>query len=347
MFAATAVIPQGMHDSTPNVAAGDNSTGLFGQGFSASQHGTNNSEIGNLDVFGGAAVPDFNMSFEEDVPIRERACSWDLAMDQDVDPASDPMTPAISSHSHPLPSIPGTVGLQGPPLRNNFNFASSGGDGDNEPPIFDDNLQFVDPMPTDYIGDGRESDDSYDISNGIATRYTRYRHHNFNLRNSGMQLEGQYGPGIEEPKKKRKVKVRQKCPKAAHALGSDMSLSKKRGRKPGKISGTGKHESRKFDAQMRPRIKGRFVSRKMYQDLYGDGDGEGEDGEDGENENKSEGENEEGDTTGPSSNSSSSSLDTDGIQSNTSTDVEEQSSESKDESSISEDKDAGAADTAE
>ena len=38
-----------------------------------------------------------------------------------------------------------------------------------------------------------------------------------------MQLEGQYGPGIEEPKKKRKAKARQKSPKVSHA-SSDMSL---------------------------------------------------------------------------------------------------------------------------
>ena len=145
------------------------------------------------------------MTFDEDVPIRERACSWDLAMDHDVDPANDPMTPAIGSHSHVLPSIPVVVG-QSNSSRGTFNHFQPDGVGDNEPPIFDDNLQFVDPIPVEpYLhNDGRESDDSYDISSGIPPRYPRYRHHGFNLRNSGMQLEGQFGPGFEEPKKRGK-----------------------------------------------------------------------------------------------------------------------------------------------
>ena len=39
-------------------------------------------------------VADFNMAFEEDMPIRDRACSWDLAMDHDTESAAVPMTPA-------------------------------------------------------------------------------------------------------------------------------------------------------------------------------------------------------------------------------------------------------------
>lgn len=297
---------------------GENGQALFGAGSSTSAAATGMAE-GNLDVFASSGVHDFNMAFDEDVPIRERACSWDLAMDHDVDPANDPMTPAISSHNHALPPIPAAVGQYGAgAARGNFSSFPTAGEGDNEPPIFDDNLHFVDPIPGDpylHHNDGG-SDDSYDISNGMAARYNRNRAHGFNLRNSGMQLEGQYGPGIEEPKKKRKAKARQKSPKVSHA-SSDMSL-KKRGRKSGKNSGTGKHESRKFDAQMRPRIKGRFVSRKMYQDLYGDGDGEEGDGE-GDNE---DGENKSEDDNMDSS-SSSTTLDIDANASNSSTDNDE------------------------
>lgn len=308
----------------------ENGQALFGGGFSTSAVATGIQDVGNLDVFGASGFHDINMAFDEDVPIRERACSWDLAMDQDVDPANDPMTPAIGSHSHSLPPIPVVVGESDASSgRGNFNSFASDGVGNNEPPIFDDNLQFVDPIPVEqYLhNDGRESDDGYDISNGIGTRYPRHRHHGFNLRNSGMQLEGQFGPGFEEPKKKRKAKARQKSPKLSH-VSSDMSL-KKRCRKPGKGSGTGKHESRKFDAQMRPRIKGRFVSRKMYQDLYGDGDEDGESNDNDDGENKS-------DDDKMGSSHSSSSLDTDAHTSNTSTDVEALSATSNDEGSVAE-----------
>ena len=90
---------------------GENGQALFGAGFSTSAVATG--VVGNLDVFASSGVHDFNMAFDEDVPIRERACSWDLAMDHDVDPASDPMTPAIGSHNHALPPIPAVVGQYG------------------------------------------------------------------------------------------------------------------------------------------------------------------------------------------------------------------------------------------
>ena len=91
---------------------GENGQALFGAGFSTSAAATGMAE-GNLDVFASSGVHDFNMAFDEDGPIRERACSWDLAMDHDVDPANDPMTTAFSSHNHALPTIPAAVGQYG------------------------------------------------------------------------------------------------------------------------------------------------------------------------------------------------------------------------------------------
>jgi hypothetical protein len=242
------------------------------------------SEDANLDVFGSnVEVHDFNMNFEDEMPIRDRACSWDLAMDQDGDggqqAASVPMTPSAGMHAQHINTM------------NQINFSSQikGGvysqftsGGDNEPSLFqdvDDAFMGVE-VPGDPTND-KDSEDSYDISNGIMTRYNTYRQHNFNTRNSGNALDLSFGLHSLETKKKRKAKARTKSPKIAHAVAPEMSIPKKRGRKPGKISGT-KHESRKFDAQMRPRIKGRFVSRKVYRDLYGS-DAEGASGGEGGN----------------------------------------------------------------
>lgn len=229
---------------------------------------------GNLDVFGAnEGVADFNMAFEEDVPIRDRACSWDLAMDHDTESAAVPMTPAAGVQ-HPGQSASSMSFMQQVKGSAYSVFSSQG---DPEPSLFqyDDELLGVDPIPGDPTTD-KDSEDSYDISNGIMTRYNTYRQHSFNLRNSGNVLDLSFGLNSLEPKRKRKAKARQKSPKITHAVAPEMSLPKKRGRKPGKGTGA-KHESRKFDAQMRPRIKGRFVSRKVYRDLYGS-DGEGGDG---------------------------------------------------------------------
>ena len=50
--------------------------------------------------------------------------------------------------------------------------------GDPEPSLFqyDDELLGVDPIPGDPTTD-KDSEDSYDISNGIMTRYNTYRQH--------------------------------------------------------------------------------------------------------------------------------------------------------------------------
>lgn len=246
---------------------------------------------GNLDVFGpNEGVNDFNMAFEEDLPIRDRACSWDLAMDHDTEAASVPMTPAAGMQSQGQSQ--NSVSFLQHAKGSAYSVFAPGGDG--EPSLFnydDDALLGVDALSGDPTTD-KDSEDSYDISNGIMTRYNTYRQHSFNTRNSGNVLDLSFGLNSLEPKRKRKTKARQKNPKVSTAVAPEMSLPKKRGRKPGKSTGA-KHESRKFDAQMRPRIKGRFVSRKVYRDLYGS-DGEGGEGSAAEAEGEAEAEAEEG-----------------------------------------------------
>lgn len=276
---------------------------------------------GNLDMFGTSeGVNDFNMAFDEDVPIRDRACSWDLAMDHDTESAAVPMTPAagIQHPGHPQTSVSFAQPVKG----STYSVFSSQGEA--EPSLFqyDDELLGVDPIPGDPTTD-KDSEDSYDISNGIMTRYNTYRQHSFNLRNSGNVLDLSFGLNMLEPKRKRKAKARQKSPKITHAVAPEMSLPRKRGRKPGKGTGA-KHESRKFDAQMRPRIKGRFVSRKVYRDLYGS-DGEG--GEGGEGEDGTEGK-DGGSMEGSTSSTSLSTQGTENTTSSASTDAEDASASS-------------------
>lgn len=281
MIAVSSELPTQPAVGTPNAMS---SSSTATEVFEAEGEKDSNplSEEANLDVFGSTEeVHDFNMNFEDEMPIRDRACSWDLAMDQDGDAgqqaASVPMTPSAGMHAQHINTM------------NQINFSNQlkGGvysqftsGGDNEPSLFqdvDDAFMGVE-VPGDPTND-KDSEDSYDISNGIMTRYNTYRQHSFNTRNSGNALDLSFGLHSLETKKKRKAKARTKSPKIAHAVAPEMSIPKKRGRKPGKTSGT-KHESRKFDAQMRPRIKGRFVSRKVYRDLYGS-DAEGASGGEG------------------------------------------------------------------